>query len=136
MSPIPGTTRDIVEVPLDLDGVPVILSDTAGIRESTDFIEQEGVRRATDLVNRSDVCILLIDPSDPFPFDSDLFDKCHFIVWNKSDVGTALPHSHAPLPHQKQFAISCKTSEGINELFSTLSEHVKSMYVFLLRFCF
>ena len=47
VSPYPGTTRDVIEVHLDLDGYPVTLLDTAGIRDSDDPVEQEGVRRAS-----------------------------------------------------------------------------------------
>ena len=48
VSPIPGTTRDVIETALDVGGYPVLLSDTAGLRESDDVIEQEGVRRALE----------------------------------------------------------------------------------------
>jgi len=48
VSPIPGTTRDTLEVSLNLAGYPVILTDTAGIRESQDLVEQEGIRRARE----------------------------------------------------------------------------------------
>lgn len=46
VSPVPGTTRDVVETPLDIGGFPVLLSDTAGLRETDDSVEQEGVQRA------------------------------------------------------------------------------------------
>lgn len=48
VSPIAGTTRDIVETALDIGGFPILLSDTAGLRESPDFVEREGVRRARE----------------------------------------------------------------------------------------
>ena len=48
MSPQPGTTRDVVETAVNLAGYPVLLSDTAGLRETTDLVEKEGVRRALD----------------------------------------------------------------------------------------
>lgn len=48
MSPIAGTTRDVVETALDIGGFPVLLSDTAGLRDSADLVEREGVRRARE----------------------------------------------------------------------------------------
>ena len=48
VSPMAGTTRDIVETAINLGGYPILLSDTAGLREATDEVEQEGVRRALD----------------------------------------------------------------------------------------
>jgi tRNA modification GTPase len=61
---IPGTTRDHIEVPLALGGVPVVLTDTAGLRESGDAIEAIGVARATALMEAADVLLWLGDPSE------------------------------------------------------------------------
>jgi tRNA modification GTPase len=61
---IPGTTRDHIEVPLALGGVPVVLTDTAGLRESSDAIEAIGVARATALMEAADVLLWLGDPSE------------------------------------------------------------------------
>jgi len=61
---IPGTTRDHIEVPLALGGVPVVLTDTAGLRESSDAIEVIGVARATALMEAADVLLWLGDPSE------------------------------------------------------------------------
>src|SRR4029079_13874111 len=61
VSPLPGTTRDVIEVHLDLDGFPVTLLDTAGIRESDDPIEQEGVRRARLRAGEADRVIWVED---------------------------------------------------------------------------
>lgn len=62
-SSLPGTTRDAIDVPLILDGVPINLVDTAGIREAREEIEQEGVRRSVDYLNRSDLIISVHDLS-------------------------------------------------------------------------
>jgi tRNA modification GTPase len=63
VSPYAGTTRDIIEVHLDLDGYPVTLLDTAGIRDSEEPVEQEGVRRARERASAADLVLWVIDPS-------------------------------------------------------------------------
>lgn len=67
VSPIAGTTRDVVETALDIGGFPVLLSDTAGLRESPDLVEREGVRRAREryreIRHRSDVILLVEGPA-------------------------------------------------------------------------
>ncbi|KAG5672136.1 hypothetical protein PVAND_002290 [Polypedilum vanderplanki] len=60
---IEGTTRDVIESTFDLNGYPVIISDTAGLRESSDIVESEGIRRAKNCASRADLIILLIDGS-------------------------------------------------------------------------
>lgn len=62
-SPIPGTTRDVIEVSLDIRGFKTIFYDTAGIRETDDLIEKEGIKRTLSTVSSSDIIILLRDPS-------------------------------------------------------------------------
>ena len=59
-----GTTRDVIEVHLDLGGWPVVLADTAGLRETGDAIEQEGVRRARARADAADLRLLVLDASD------------------------------------------------------------------------
>jgi tRNA modification GTPase len=63
VSPVPGTTRDVIEVHLDLDGYPVTLLDTAGIRPSTDPVEQEGIRRAQHRAGEADLVLWVTDAS-------------------------------------------------------------------------
>src|SRR3954469_25812972 len=71
VSPVPGTTRDVIEVHLDLDGYPVTLLDTAGIRDSDDPVEQEGVRRARERAAESDLILWVFDAREgDFPTDS------------------------------------------------------------------
>jgi tRNA modification GTPase len=65
VSPQPGTTRDVIEVHLDLDGYPVTLVDTAGIRVSDDPVEQEGVRRARERAAAADLVLWVVDARDP-----------------------------------------------------------------------
>src|SRR6202000_1009694 len=63
VSEIAGTTRDVIEVRLDLGGYPVSVADTAGIRESQDAIENEGVRRALARAESADIALVLVDAS-------------------------------------------------------------------------
>ena len=65
VSPHAGTTRDVIEVQLDLDGYPVTVIDTAGIRETDDPVEQEGVRRARARAADADLVLWLSDSMDP-----------------------------------------------------------------------
>ncbi|MDX3809077.1 tRNA uridine-5-carboxymethylaminomethyl(34) synthesis GTPase MnmE [Bosea thiooxidans] len=101
-----GTTRDALEVRLDLQGLPVILIDTAGLRESADPVEAEGVRRARALVERADLVLSLrgID-SEPYRAGG---STAQIAVATKADLdGTILPGERA---------ISVKTGEGLPEL--------------------
>jgi len=84
VSPIAGTTRDVIEVRCDLAGLPVIFADTAGIRDSVDAIEVEGVLRAQGRIDSADLVVWL-DPSDePSPPPIDLARRIHVVT--KSDL--------------------------------------------------
>src|SRR5262249_20594685 len=62
---VPGTTRDVLEVPLELDGVPVLVLDTAGLRDTADPVEAEGVARARRRAAQADIRLLVVDATDP-----------------------------------------------------------------------
>ena len=64
-SPIAGTTRDVIEVAIDLAGYPVVLADTAGLRETADAIEQEGLRRALARAESAELRLFVFDASRP-----------------------------------------------------------------------
>ncbi len=84
-----GTTRDVIEVYLDLDGIPVIISDTAGIRDSGDEIESKGIKLSLAKAEDADINILLLDPKslDFKGFFNDKITDKSIIVLNKSDTG-------------------------------------------------
>ena len=88
VSNIAGTTRDIIEVSLDIKGLPVIMSDTAGIRETTNEIEEEGIKRAINNAKNADLKMLIIDINDININNSllDLIDNKTIIVLNKIDL--------------------------------------------------
>ena len=84
-----GTTRDVIDVHLDLDGYPVLIADTAGLRDTQDAIEDEGVRRARDRADNADLVIALFDGA-VYPEQDEatttLIDKTTLVVVNKSDL--------------------------------------------------
>jgi tRNA modification GTPase len=117
VSPIAGTTRDALEVRLDLAGLPVILIDTAGLRDSVDPIEAEGVRRARTLLARADLALALrsID-SEPYRMDGEV---PVLRLATKSDLdGRSMP---GELP------ISVKTGAGIPELLARIVERLQGL---------
>ncbi len=92
VSPHPGTTRDVIEARLDMGGFEVILLDTAGVRESTEEIEKEGIARTMKEIERADIILLVIDIDEDGIIDSSISPtlKGHptIVVWNKIDLNT------------------------------------------------
>ena len=88
VSEIAGTTRDVVETHLAIAGVAVKISDTAGIRETEDKIEKEGIRRALQKAALADIKIFMLDAANPV-FREDLIDENTIVVVNKSDITPA-----------------------------------------------
>jgi len=93
VSATPGTTRDLIEIQLDLRGYPVTLVDTAGLRESQDAIESEGIRRALKRAEQADLKLLIFDgqfwPSRDLPTDA-LKDDNSILIVNKADLLPAM----------------------------------------------
>ena len=83
-----GTTRDVIETHLNLDGYPVIVSDTAGIRDSKDEIEKKGIKLALKRAEEADLRLVVIEPKslDFTGFLKDVFDKNSILIINKSDL--------------------------------------------------
>jgi len=90
VSNIAGTTRDVIEGHLDIGGYPIILQDTAGIRDSDDFLEKEGIKRAIDSAKKADIRIIMLDVSCLTQFNpssvDDLVDDNSIILINKIDL--------------------------------------------------
>jgi len=156
VAPTPGTTRDIIEVQLDLGGYPVTLVDTAGLRESADAIESEGIRRALARAEQADLKLLVFDgtkDSAPDAATLALMDDTALVVINKMDVArppasqdgaqtNALPDT-SPLPdfalafaaeagRQNKDAplpLSAKTGEGLAALTARLVEEIEKRFV-------
>src|SRR6202161_2297841 len=97
VSPYAGTTRDVIEVHLDLDGYPVTLLDTAGMRESSDPVEQEGVRRARERAAGADLVLWVTDGSangGGGPPDKNFVRSDIWLVRNKIDLGEHTPRKN------------------------------------------
>jgi tRNA modification GTPase len=123
VSDIPGTTRDVIEVALDLNGVPVVLIDTAGIRETNDPVEQEGVRRAMARAEAADL-VLLLEPVGGASIC--LPTRPHQTLWRiktKSDLLDS--DSKRSLSQKDSLAVSAKTGVGIDELLRRLSKEAE-----------
>lgn len=122
-----GTTRDIVEVHLDLGGLPVTIADTAGLREidpgAGDPVEAEGIRRALARAQSADLKIVVFEPDDTDNHESRAqIDENAIIAVNKIDVFSGdLPNEIDSIP---ALAISALTGEGIPALLTRLTEEV------------
>ena len=116
---IAGTTRDCVEGTISIDGIIVNLIDTAGIRETSDVVESIGVNRSIDLMNNSDLVLLLLNNNEELNNeDLELLDKIkdknYLIVINKNDLENKLDISK--LDKDKIINISALNNNGIDEL--------------------
>ena len=131
VTPIAGTTRDVIEESINLNGLPTVLWDTAGIRDTDNEIEQIGVKLTREHVDKSDAVIVVLDGSVGLtPEDERLLDfvpqgKALFAV-NKSDLPQAStePELARFICSQKLCRVSAKTGEGISALKAMLRELV------------
>ncbi len=126
VTPVPGTTRDVLEEVLNIRGIPVRLLDTAGIRDTDDPVEQEGVRRSHVAKERADLLLIVLDGSAPLtPEDRTLLedtllgtDQKRLVVVNKMDLPGRLDPSALP-PAGSGCAvvhISATTGDGLDDL--------------------
>jgi tRNA modification GTPase len=112
---IPGTTRDYIEVPLALDGVPILLTDTAGLRASSDVVEAIGIARTGQLVEAADVLVWLGDPADAPAHPRAV------TIHAKADLGARGD------PPDGSIAVSSLTGEGIAALLQALGRLASSL---------
>ncbi len=125
VSNIPGTTRDVIEGHLDIGGYPVILHDTAGIRQgTTDIIEQEGIKRATRLAKDADIKLILFDANDfdaksLEAFDS-IIDEDTIIIVNKIDQVSQVKLTD--INNQQPILISVKAKKNLDELLNEIEK--------------
>jgi tRNA modification GTPase len=124
----PGTTRDVLEVHLDLAGYPVTLLDTAGLRQATDLIEAEGVRRARARAEQADLRLIMFDGAmwpDLEPATLALVDQAAVIVVNKCDL-TVLP-ADLSVAGRTALPLSCRTGQGMVALMEALIERARDL---------
>jgi len=129
VSDIAGTTRDIIEAHLNIDGYPVIMSDTAGIRESKDEIEKKGIKLAFKRAEDADLNIILLEPKslDFTSFLNDLADEKSIIVVNKSDLG--IEKLDDKIKKYNPIAISVKNEKNLDNLISSIKEKLKNKFI-------
>ncbi|WP_281299930.1 MULTISPECIES: tRNA uridine-5-carboxymethylaminomethyl(34) synthesis GTPase MnmE [unclassified Iodidimonas] len=146
VSDIAGTTRDVIEVQMNLSGYPASLIDTAGIREAGDSIESEGVRRALDKAHQADIRVLLLDAAAHIIMEEDdsehhapvfdlsqlpadlarLRDDADIILLNKADQLGHPPYGHQP-GDERLFVISVTADRGIADVLEALSHRVMDL---------
>jgi tRNA modification GTPase len=128
VSPHGGTTRDIIEVQLDLDGYPVTVIDTAGIRATQDPVEQEGVRRARARAAEADLVLWLVeDDSRDHALES---AAPVWMVRNKIDLSALKPHvaGMGQTWGSRYFQISASRGDGLQELMAALVGHAEDYF--------
>jgi tRNA modification GTPase len=136
VSPYPGTTRDVIEVNLDLAGYPVTFLDTAGIRDSDDPVEQEGVRRARARAAAADLVLWVTDISaDGGAADDAAANAAHAEIWwlrNKIDLrpaaGVGRSESQSMDGINCSFAISAASGVGMADLIEALASYSKEYF--------
>src|SRR4029077_2802654 len=124
-----GTTRDVIEVHLDLGGYPAILADTAGLRESGDAIEAEGVRRARTRAAEADLKLMVLDATRPEEVTAAvraLVDADTLLVANKIDLAATASASAWTdrLGATPALRISVQTGAGLEALLARLTEEL------------
>ena len=129
VSSMAGTTRDVIEIRLDIGGLPVTLADTAGLRDSADLIEEEGVKRARARAADADLRLVILDGTKPVEADSEslalLAEGRALAIVNKVDLARRedIPMRLSGVP---VFAISAETGEGIDAVLAAIEKILAS----------
>ena len=129
VSEIAGTTRDVIETHLSIDGYPVVISDTAGIRDSKDEIEKKGIKLALKRAEDADLNLVIIEPksTDFTGFLSDLVSKKAIYVLNKSDLG--FKNINSKLKKLNPISISLKNEKNLEDLISAIKKKLKNKFI-------
>jgi len=119
---IPGTTRDVIEETISLAGIPLRLSDTAGLREARDLVEELGVARSKERLAQADLILLLVDASQPLSSEDiqtlqELADRPVLVVLNKVDLPQQFQTAEVrPYSSHPVVEISALTGQGLENL--------------------
>ncbi len=123
-----GTTRDVIETYLNIDGYPVILADTAGIRKVKNKVEKEGIQRAIKKARNADLTLVIIDNSLK-QIDKDLkklINENCILVFNKSDLNKKIPKNE--FIKNDQILISVKNNQNIDKLVKTIKDKLSKKF--------
>ena len=124
-----GTTRDVIEVRLDVGGFPITLADTAGLRDATDDVESQGVSRTRESARNADLklAIFSMERLDlPDPYTTDLIDDSTIVVVNKIDLHKLV--EGVQIEGRSVIGVSARTGENIDVLMDRLIEVIGSRY--------
>jgi len=129
VTPVPGTTRDVIEEAINLDGLPVVLWDTAGLRETDDQIEQMGVNLSRQYLEKADALIVVLDGSTRLTQDDEVLlrnveARKVLIAVNKDDLPQVLSPEDLSRFSDSIVRVSAKSGEGINVLQKKLRDLV------------
>ncbi len=129
VSEIAGTTRDVVKAHLNIDGYPVIISDTAGIRDSKDEIEKKGIRLSLKKAENADLKLVVVDAKNMnlSGFLNDLLKNDAILVVNKSDLLQEKLNSE--IEKLNHVLISLKENSNIDKLIEKIKENLKNKFI-------
>ena len=129
VSEIAGTTRDVIEAHLNLNGYPVIISDTAGIRKSKDEIEKKGIKLALKRAEDADLNIIVIEPKsvDFKGFLKDLVNEKAIIIVNKSDLG--IDKIDDQIKKYNPIYLSIKEEKNLDTLINSIKENLENKFI-------
>jgi len=129
VSEVAGTTRDVIETHLNIDGYPVIISDTAGIRESKDEIEKKGIKLSLNRAEEADLKLVVVDAKSPDFTDvlKKLLDENAILVINKSDL--LEKEIDSEIKNINHVLISIKDNKNIDELISKIKNNLKNKFI-------
>jgi len=119
VSPQPGTTRDTIEEPANIRGIPVVFADTAGLRSADDLLEHEGIQRSFRALEKAELVLLVLDGSQEWTAEDEsclrlVQNRRHVVVMNKSDLQRRM--GWFPAKGEQVIAISCATGQGLEDL--------------------
>ena len=129
VSEIAGTTRDVIETHLNIDGYPVIVSDTAGIRDSKNEIEKKGIKLSLKRAEEADLKLVVVDAKNPDFTDilQNLLDENSILVANKSDL--LIKDISPEIKKFNHVLISIKDNLNVNELISKIKGNLKNKFI-------